>query len=258
MRTCACPIRDVVLAAEPAPGDPRFTQPPRCEPVDPGQVRPLALRTSLPSIALEVFPCTWQPYAPTTWPPRPERAVCTGGRTLGGVTVLEPEGSVQVRPLARRTTLPSSHLDGLSTRRAPLRAKPSGRCARAPCASTRAVLNRNGVFGDRGTQRREPTARRSGRKPREISPNPEPSTILRRRVQRALQRRRVGPTYWRSAAGEARQSATTSWTAAKLSCGAVRDERSTRERGTRPQVEARRGRVGTGVARAEHGEAAER
>jgi hypothetical protein len=67
---------------------------------------------------------------------------------------------------------------------------------------------------------------------------------------------RVSPTYWRSAAGEARQSATTSWTAAKLSCGAVRDERSTRERGTRPQVEARRGRVGTGVARAEHGEAA--
>jgi hypothetical protein len=66
----------------------------------------------------------------------------------------------------------------------------------------------------------------------------------------------VDLTYWRSAAGEARQSATTSWTAAKLSCGAVRDERSTRERGTRPQVEARRGRAGTGVARAEHGEAA--
>jgi hypothetical protein len=68
----------------------------------------------------------------------------------------------------------------LSTRGAPLRAKPSGRCARAPCASTRAVLIRHEVFGDRGTQRREPTARWNGRKPREISPNPEPSTILRR------------------------------------------------------------------------------
>ena len=112
MRTCVCPIREVELTAEPAPGDPRFTQPPRCEPVDPGQVRPLALRTTLPSIALEVFPCTWQPYAPTTWPPRTERAVCTRGRTLGGVAALEPEDSAQVRPLARRAALPSSHLDG--------------------------------------------------------------------------------------------------------------------------------------------------
>ena len=111
MRTCACPIREVVLAAEPAPGDPRFTQPPRCEPVDPGLVRPLALRTTLPSIALEVFPCTWQPYAPTTWPPRAERAVRTGGRTPVGVAALEPEDSAQVRPLARRTALPSSHLE---------------------------------------------------------------------------------------------------------------------------------------------------
>ena len=112
MRTCACPIREVALAAEPAPGDPRFTQPPRYEPVDPRQVRPLALRTKLPSIALGVFPCTWQPYAPTTWPPRPERGVCTRGRTLGAVAALEPEDSAQVRPLARRAALPSSHLDG--------------------------------------------------------------------------------------------------------------------------------------------------
>ena len=112
MRTCACPIREAELAAEPAPGDPRFTQPPRCEPVDTGQGRPLARRTSLPSIALEVFPCTWQPFAPTTWPPRPERAVCAGGRTLGAVAALEPEDSVQVRPLARRAALPSNNLDG--------------------------------------------------------------------------------------------------------------------------------------------------
>jgi hypothetical protein len=112
MRTCACPIPEVELAAEPAPGDPRFTQPRRCEPVDPGQVRPLALRTTLPSIALEVFPCTWQPFGPTTWSPRTERAVCTRGRTIDAASGLEPEGSVQVRPLALRIALPSSHLDG--------------------------------------------------------------------------------------------------------------------------------------------------
>jgi hypothetical protein len=93
-----------------------------------------------------------------------------------------------------------------------------------------------------------PQAARDIAQPRAIDHSPPVST--------RASATQVGPTYWRSAAGEARQSATTSWTAAKLSCGAVRDERSTRERGTRPEVEARRGRAGTGVARAEHGEAA--